>query len=132
MVSESLKIAGTERSPEIEFDFERGFLRFRGESYPEDASAVFGPVFVALDRFLAEAGGREIQAEFDLAYFNSSSAKALMNIFLRLDSAAAAGTPVSVRWLHAPDDDTMREFGEDFGEDLDHVVFTLVAADPAG
>lgn len=130
MVSDSFKIAATERSPEIEFDFEQRTLRFRGESYPEDASSVFGPVFAALDRFLAEADGRAVLAEFDLAYFNSSSAKALMNLFQRLDGAAAAGTPVSVRWLHAPDDDTMREFGEDFQEDLEHVVFTLVAAEP--
>jgi hypothetical protein len=127
MESDFLKIAATERSPEIEFDFAGRRLRLSGESYPEDASAVFGPVFAALDRFLAEAGEREIQAEFDLIYFNSSSAKALMNMFLRLDGAAAAGTPVSVRWLHAAEDDTMREFGEDFAEDLEHVVFTLVA-----
>jgi len=33
-----LKIAGTERSPEVDFDFDNHRLRLRGESYPEDAA----------------------------------------------------------------------------------------------
>jgi hypothetical protein len=128
---QSLKIAATERSPEVEIDGERGVLSLRGESYPEDASAVFGPIFAALGPFLAEAGSREIRADFDLTYFNSSSAKALMNMFQALDKAAAAGTRVTVSWFFAPDDDTMKEFGEDFSEDLEHVTFNLVAVETA-
>ena len=128
---ENLKIAATERSPEVDFDFERGVLSLRGESYPEDASAVFGPIFGALESFLATAGDREIRMDFDLTYFNSSSAKALMNMFQRLDHAAAAGARIKITWLFAPDDDTMKEFGEDFSEDLEHVSFNLVAIETA-
>ena len=128
---DSLTIAATERSPEVDFDFERGRLALRGESYPEDASAVFGPIFAALDRFLSESAGRDLTFEFDLTYFNSSSAKALMNMFQLLDRAAAQGTRVAVSWLYAAEDDTMKEFGEDFSEDLEHVTFTLVVVEPA-
>ena len=128
---ESLKIAATERSPEVDFDFKHGILSLRGESYPEDASVVFGPIFGALDQFLATVGSREIRVDFDLSYFNSSSAKALMNMFQRLDHAAAAGARIKVSWFFAPDDDTMKEFGEDFSEDLEHVSFNLVAVETA-
>lgn len=124
---ESLKIAATERSPEVDFDFKHGILSLRGESYPEDASAVFGPIFGALEKFLATVGSREIRMDFDLTYFNSSSAKALMNMFQLLDRAAAAGASIKITWFFAPDDDTMKEFGEDFSEDLEHVSFNLVA-----
>ena len=123
---DNLKVAATERSPEVDFDFERGLLRLKGESYPEDASNVFGPIFAALERFLADAGGQDIQVEFDLTYFNSSSAKALMNMFQMLDNAAGTGARITISWFFAPDDDTMKEFGEDFSEDLDHVTFNLV------
>ncbi len=126
---ETLKIAATERSPEVDFDFKRGILSLRGESYPEDASAVFGPIFEALERFLPMAGAREIRIDFDLTYFNSSSAKALMNMFQMLDHAAANGARIVVSWFFAPDDDTMKEFGEDFSEDLEHVTFNLVAVE---
>ncbi len=128
---ENLKIAATERSPEVDFDFKHGILSLRGESYPEDASAVFGPIFEALERFLPSIGTREIRVDFDLTYFNSSSAKALMNMFQMLERSAAAGAPIAVSWFFAPDDDTMKEFGEDFSEDLKHVVFNLVAVEPA-
>ena len=128
---ENLKIAATERSPEVDFDFNHGVLSLRGESYPEDASAVFGPIFAALEQFLADVSSRDIRFDFDLTYFNSSSAKALMNMFQLLDHAAGGGARIKVTWFYAPDDDTMKEFGEDFSEDLEHVVFELVAIETA-
>lgn len=126
---ENLMIAATERSPEVDFDFEAGRLSLKGESYPEDASSVFGPIFAALERFLKQAEGKEIRFDFSLIYFNSSSAKALMNMFQLLDHAAERGVKVVVNWFYAPDDETMQEFGEDFSEDLEHVTFNLVTTE---
>ncbi|HSV29984.1 MAG TPA: DUF1987 domain-containing protein [Candidatus Omnitrophota bacterium] len=126
---ENLKTAATERSPEVDFDFERGILALKGESYPEDASTVFGPIFSALERFLDETPLTEIRFRFELIYFNSSSAKALMNMFQSLERAASAGKKIVVDWVFAPDDETMKEFGEDFSEDLAHVTFNLVATE---
>ena len=128
---ENLVIPATERSPRVDFDFAAGRLSLRGESYPEDASKVFGPIFSGLDGFLSEAAGRDICFDIELVYFNSSSAKALMNMFLRLDEAAANGVRITVNWCFSPDDETMKEFGENFAEDLEHVAFNLVAAQPA-
>ena len=126
---ENLMIAATERSPEVDFDFAAGRLSLTGESYPEDASSVFGPIFAALDRFLAQADGKDVRFDFNLIYFNSSSAKALMNMFQLLDKAAERGVRVVVNWHFAADDETMQEFGEDFSEDLEHLTFNLVAAE---
>ncbi len=121
---ENLTIASTERSPAVEFDFDKGRLSFRGESYPEDASAFFGPIFSALDGFLSSRPALAVQ--FELAYFNSSSAKAFMNILQKLEQAAQSGMTVCVDWRFAEGDDTMKEFGEDFAEDLEQVTFRLV------
>ncbi|MGE5503368.1 MAG: DUF1987 domain-containing protein [Actinomycetota bacterium] len=128
---ENLEIRATERSPEVRFDAGARVLSLRGESYPEDASTVFGPIFSWLEGFLARPAAPPVRVEFELIYFNSSSAKALMNIFLLLEKAATAGTPVTVEWRYTADDETMKEFGEDFAEDLEHVAFTLVEL-PAG
>jgi len=124
---DNLMIAATERSPAVDFDFQAGRLSLRGESYPEDASTVFGPIFAALEGFLAGAEGKDIRFDFELIYFNSSSAKALMNMFQLMDKAAARGVKIVVHWVYAHDDETMKEFGEDFSEDLEHVTFNLVA-----
>lgn len=120
-----LKIAATARSPEIDFDFASGTLRMRGESYPDDAAGFFGPVFTALRDHLASDARGDIRFDIELVYFNSSSAKAFMNMFQALESAAADGRRIVVNWHYEAEDETMREFGEDFSEDLKHVVFNL-------
>ena len=122
---ENLTIAATERSPEVFFDAAAGILQIRGESYPEDASSVFGPIFTAIQDFLAQANGQGLTVNFELIYFNSSSAKALMNMFLMLENATEVA--VEVNWQFMADDETMKEFGEDFSEDLSHVTFNLVS-----
>ena len=35
---ESLKVAATDRSPSVSFDFDHHHLKIKGESYPEDVS----------------------------------------------------------------------------------------------
>lgn len=127
---ENLKIAGTERSPAVDFDCATGVFTLKGESYPEDASSVFGPIFATLETFLARTTRDRLRFDIELIYFNSSSAKALMNMFQLLERAAGRGIAVEVNWIFAAEDETMKEFGDDFSEDLDHVTFNLVSIDP--
>ncbi len=121
-----LEIHATDRSPEVLFDFDNHHLRISGESYPENVSGFYNPVFEALDTYLAKpvSGCR---FDFELIYFNSSSAKAIMMLLERLDAAAAKGASISVYWYYDEEDDTMRELGEEFGEDLEHAEFHLEA-----
>jgi SiaC family regulatory phosphoprotein len=128
----SLKIAATERTPEIDFDFDSHHLRLKGESYPEDAAAFYGPVFAVLDEYLAGLGDGACRFDFELIYFNSSSAKAIMLLLEKLQAAAASGATVIVSWYYDEEDDTMKELGEEFGEDVEHAEFHLekLAAKP--
>ncbi|AWK88011.1 Fe-S oxidoreductase [Azospirillum thermophilum] len=121
----SLKIAATGRTPEVDFDFPNGVLRLAGESYPDDVATFFGPLLTALRSFLAESPATPLRFDMELLYFNSSSAKALMNILQMLETAARGGRPVTVAWCYEEDDESMRELGEDFAEDLDSVSFLL-------
>ncbi|MBF0304302.1 MAG: DUF1987 domain-containing protein [Alphaproteobacteria bacterium] len=125
------KIAASERTPAVDLDFLARSLSLSGESYPEDAASFFGPLFEAIKLLLADPRGGPVRVEIALAYFNSSSAKALMNILQAMEAAAGSGTPVEVVWRHAADDEMMREFGEDFGEDLVHVRFVLESVEGA-
>ncbi|WP_035692149.1 DUF1987 domain-containing protein [Azospirillum halopraeferens] len=121
---DALRIDATRRTPLVDFDFPAGVLRLAGESYPDDSASFFGPVLTALREWLA-ASDVPVRLDVELVYFNSSSAKALMNMFQALETAAAGGRPVRVIWRCDEDDDAMREFAEDFSEDLDHVEFTV-------
>ncbi len=122
-----LHIPATDRSPEVDFDFDSNELRLRGESYPEDVGAFYGPIFRALDDYLAGLGRGACRFNFELIYFNSSSAKAIMMLLEKLDEAAAKGASVRVHWYYDEEDDTMQELGEEFGEDLEHAEFHLEA-----
>ena len=41
-----------------------------------------------------------------------------MMLMDKLDAAAANGASIDVFWYYDPEDDTMQELGEEFGEDL--------------
>lgn len=123
----NLTIAPTARSPEIDFDFGNGRFLMSGESYPEDAAQFFGPLLLAVQDYIAENLDREIVFDLTLLYFNSSTAKALMNLFEMLEQAAGRGLRVVINWHFAPNDEAMREFGEDFSLDLNACAFNLCA-----
>ncbi|MBF0471680.1 MAG: DUF1987 domain-containing protein [Gammaproteobacteria bacterium] len=125
---ETIKIAATERSPEIHFDFENATFLLKGESYPEDVPAFYGEAISQLKKFLNDNEGIEVTFNFELIYFNSSSAKVLMDLFDTLDQAGERHT-ITINWIHAADDDNMEEMGEEFAEDLENITFNLKAVD---
>jgi SiaC family regulatory phosphoprotein len=122
----NISIPASARTPAIDFDFGKNHLKLSGESYPEDVTEFYKPIFSALDAYLAElAPGRSCRADFELVYINSSSAKAVMMLMDKLDAAAANGATVDVYWFYDEEDDTMQELGEEFGEDLENAKFHL-------
>lgn len=126
---ENINIPPSEQTPEICFDFVNGRLSVEGEAYPGNASIFFGPLLTALHEYLQIKPGGEVIMDIKMKYFNSSSAKALMNVFQIMEEAAETGTNAIVRWYYHEDDDTMREFGEDFSEDLRFLNFEMVRID---
>lgn len=114
-----------ERSPLVDFRFDEHRLSLAGESYPEDAAAFYGPVVKALVEYCRTVPEEEIVFTVALTYFNTSSAKVLMNIFHLLEHHGQAGARIHLIWNHHKDDEMMMEFGADFSRDLQHVKFTL-------
>jgi hypothetical protein len=119
------EIPATARTPAVTFDFGENHLKLTGESYPENVTEFYNPVFAALDTYLAKIGKGSCRFDFELIYLNSSSAKAIMMLMDKLDAAAEGGAKVDVYWFFDKEDDTMQELGEEFGEDLANVKFHL-------
>jgi len=122
---DKLNIEPTSRTPAVAFDFASHHLKISGESYPEDVTEFYGPVFSALDTYLGQLGKGSCRFDFELIYLNSSSAKAVMMLMDKLEAAAAKGAAVNVFWFYDKEDDTMQELGEEFGEDLEKAKFHL-------
>jgi SiaC family regulatory phosphoprotein len=122
---DTLNIEATSRTPAVVFDFASNHLKISGESYPEDVTEFYRPVFDALDAYLGAVGQGSFRFDFELIYLNSSSAKAVMMLMDKLEAAAKDGASVDVYWFYDKEDDTMQELGEEFGEDLESATFHL-------
>ena len=120
-----LNIDATSRTPAVILDDKAGFFSLIGESYPEDITGFYGPIRVALNEAMAKADGA-FNVEIKLVYFNSSSARVLMEIMDQMDEKADADLAVSVAWYCDPDDEITREFAEDISEDLSHINFSII------
>jgi len=126
---DNIKIAATDRSPEVDFNFAENTFILRGESYPEDVNEFFGPIIEKLESFLEDQKSSDIKFIFEFIYFNSSTAKILMGLFELMDETADNGNKVVVEWHYDEEDDNMEELGEEFGEDLEKATFVLKTID---
>jgi hypothetical protein len=120
---EPLFIAASPTSPEIDFRFDQHTLSIKGESYPENAAAFYGPVIARVQAYLDGRKDADITVNVSLAYFNSSSTKMLFSFFEALNDAAMAGNQVRLNWYHDEDDDTILEFGQELQDDFGALDF---------
>lgn len=131
-----LIIESTENTPGIILDHNKNFLEFIGESRPEDVKKFFTPIFEWLDAykshlyFLADKQGSAIKVEcnFKMEYFNSSSAKYILDLFMKLGEIDKGNlnVNVNVNWHYNEMDEDMKDAGEEF-EKLAGLKFNLVA-----
>ena len=122
---ENVRIEATKRAPEIDLNFDTNNFLLKGESYPEDVATFYGPIIIQLREHLSSLDGAKVSFDFELIYFNSSTAKILLGLFETLDEVAEAGNTVTITWTCDEDDDNMQEMGEEFGEDLQYAQFNL-------
>ena len=87
--------------------------------------AFFAQMNEQLESYFA-ASKDELAVAIKLTYFNSSSARALMELLDNLDSEAASGRMINVHWHCDPDDDITREFAQDISSDVTHITVTIV------
>lgn len=120
-----LIISAGVRTPQITFAFDKGEFSLEGESYPEDVRAFYDAPMGQFYDWLASSSG-PVRFEFKLVYFNSSTAKVIMDLMEHLEEAASGGRECVIEWYHAEDDDNIRELGEEFAEDLGSARFRLV------
>ena len=122
-----LTIAATERTPEIHLSVENGIFRMKGESFPEDVSAFYGQVIVAVDQ-LASTLSKPLTVDVAMVYINSSSIKAMFRIFEGLEAVRKNGQSLAITWHHQEDDDIMQELGEDFKDRFPDLPIHVKAA----
>lgn len=120
-----INIPATKNTPEIVSDIAQQTLTIRGEAYPENAAQFYAPFFTWLEEYLAEPGPAATKITIDLLYFNSTTSKVLLDLFDRLERAAAGGRRVVVNWRYHKENDMILEYGEEFSEEVQAIDFRL-------
>lgn len=112
-------IEASEKTPAISLDGERGVIEIRGKSVPEDSFNFFEPMKSWLDEYVIKpAPSTEVIVA--LEYFNTSSAKVLLEVFKLMNQLHKTGqTSMNIRWVYEEDDDDMLEAGHDYQRTID-------------
>ena len=111
-----LSIPGSQSSPAIQSEWANGALFMQGDSYPENSYELFGQVIEWIERYLTETD-RPLRLELRLLYLNTSSIKAVMDIFDMLEAAHQEGKAVAVNWHYDRRNERVVELAEEFKED---------------
>ena len=111
-----LNIAATQSTPGVHADAAQGLLKMHGDSYPENSFELFGPVIEWVEGYL-RTEKRPLHLELELLYLNTSSVKAMMDIFDLLEEAYGTGRAVSVQWSYDSRNERVGDLADEFKED---------------
>lgn len=115
---ETIKIKGTDDTPNVILDPENEIFEISGRSLPEDVASFYGPIISFLDEYSENANNKTV-FHFKLVYFNTASSKALLDILMKLEEMHENGKEILIKWYYPDDDEDMEEAGEEYAEIVD-------------
>ena len=114
---EIINLEGTEDTPKIILDKTNKIFEISGRSLPEDSAEFYQPVLDWLSEYANDPLPETI-FDFKLEYFNTSSSKALIEIFRKFERVFKSGNEVLIQWYYEQDDEDMLDLGEEFSENV--------------
>lgn len=113
-MSQILHIHQGQKTPELLFVPAEGLLVIRGKSIPENPREFYQAIYEMLPAY-AENPAAQTKITIQLEYYNTSSAKCLVDLLKFLEGLHLKGkTSMLVRWEYKQEDSDMAESGEDF------------------
>jgi len=130
---EKLILEETENTPMVLLDNENHEIRFKGDSRPEDVRKFYEPILDWLNEYEKhlyflkdQTKNLNVVANFEFEYFNSSSAKYLMDIIMKLSEISKIeNINFKLNWHYDAMDEDMLESGEEF-QDMLGVPFNFI------
>jgi len=120
-------IPGSQSTPAIAGNWAEGVLSMQGDSYPENSFELFGPVLNWTQSFLGQAE-HPLRLELKLLYLNTSSVKAIMDLFDLLEEAHRGGHQVAVNWYYDRRNERVAQLAAEFKEDFTF-AFAIIGED---
>jgi hypothetical protein len=108
-------------TPSIEFDAKTGVFSMKGKSVSENTAKFFQPVFEWLEKY-SQHPSPHTKLTIQLDYFNTASAKVLMDLFKKLEKIEKS--EVEIVWLYDDYDEDMQEAGEHY-QSISKIKFNI-------
>jgi len=109
------KIEEKPKSPFVLLDKESNILSFAGRFIPQNTKEFFEPIFEWFTDYLKNPNEKTI-VKFTLDYFNTSSSKKFLDLFMLLEEVHEKTTSVEIKWYYMEDDDDILEAGKGYQE----------------
>ena len=114
---EPLYIESTLKTPEVKFDNKTGIFEVKGMSCAEYALDFYKPLFSWFDKYIEDPQSQTI-VNIHFKYFNTSSAKCILQLFERIAQLESAGRQLEINWFYNKNDEQMLADGENYSEIL--------------
>lgn len=117
-IMRKLVIEKTSFSPGVTLDPEKDLFVITGESRPPDVANFYGEILKWFDDFsnspyVMKEADKSFAINFDFEYFNSTSAKYLLDLCKQIASARSGGMKIAVNWHYEENDLDMLEAGRE-------------------
>lgn len=116
-------IEADKNTPYVRISRDEGEIELIGKSNGENVIKFYKPILDKVKSFRDYDGSLHVNCYFE--YFNTSSAKCLLDIFKAIKEVSDTGVKTEITWNYEEDDDDMMETGEDYA-DLVELEFNLV------
>lgn len=121
---DSILLEATATTPKVIIDPINNKFEISGESRPENTGKFYTPIIEWFEGYRADlyfqknsfGKSKKLTINFKLEYFNSTSAKFILDIFYSLEKTQKEGYDVEVIWNYDARDTDMKESGEEFSK----------------
>lgn len=121
-----INIKGTDDTPNVILDKEKGLFEISGRSLPEDVNMFYEQILDWIDEY-AQGPNDRTEFNFKLEYFNTASSKVILDILLKFEEIVENGKEVVIKWHYHEDEEDMLEAGEEYADiveiPFDYVVY---------
>ena len=121
---EVIKITGTDDTPSVHLDKDKGIFEMSGRSLPEDVTMFYQQILEWIDAYV-KAPNNRTEFNFKLEYFNTASSKVILDILLKFEEISESGKEIVVKWFYNEDEEDMLEAGEEYA-DIVNIPFEYI------
>ena len=109
-----MEIPAAAKTPFIKIDLNLGVFEIKGKSIPENAKLFYSSLFDKLEEYAKKPAPQTV-LNIQMDYFNTSSAKAIVDVFKKLERLNQSGaSKTTINWYHDADDEDMIEAGKGY------------------